>query len=710
MAQPADAQRRRRLAREITRRAPDTGEVGFTGISRMGGLITEEYQVDLKGTKAVSTYIRMRADAMVEALYTAMRLPIMAASWVLEPGGEDANAKRALEIVQRQLGIGAGASTGLVWEEEVRERLTYLQFGFSVGALNWRVEGGELVLAEVRPIHPRTVAQSGKRWQYEDGRLVGVWQAGDDGSGWREAYIPAEAWIHLTHDGEFDNPEGRSAFRSLYKHWYLKDLIYKLGGIGMERGAVGTPIGKHPPGASDTLITNLKTLVKYLQANETGYGVMPSDFEIDELKVTTQLQPMLQWARHMDSEMSKAVLMSWLNLGQEGSGGSQELARELINTAMLALEFHGDMIAAAYNRHIIPQIVSYNLDTDQYPVLSCTVARQSTEALVKYVQQLTTGTNPALTWGKADEAALRERLQLPKVEEPRPAAAPAPAEGLSRAGGRIVLQRDPASWTGEPPAWPRLGEIAEEWQGALAELATELREEFWRIGRLPELAASRQTFARLAELSPEQKQALSDACERYLTALAGADRSREGFVGQESEDALLQQYEVMAHGIGVERCRELRGAEAAAYRPTRESPRVRSLLDHAFSGLSDGTRLRIEARIDGLREMMVQAGLNGDSPLDTAARIAREFSSLAGYEAERLARTEASQASCWGIIDECAAADVGELEPVISSLACEVCQAHRGERIRVGEAVPGLGGNCTPYHPHCLCSMAPVVE
>ena len=69
-----------------------------------------------------------------------------------------------------------------------------------------------------------------------------------------------------------------------------------------------------------------------------------------------------------------------------------------------------------------------------------------------------------------------------------------------------------------------------------------------------------------------------------------------------------------------------------------------------------------------------------------------------------------SAASAWGIVDEAQAAEVEELETLISPLACEVCQAHKGERVKVSEARPGKGGNCTPFHPHCMDSMVPVID
>src|SRR5690606_41843329 len=46
--------------------------------------------------------------------------------------------------------------------------------------------------------------------------------------------------IWFAHDRKFGNPYGHSALRQVYKHWYIKDKLYRFANIAYER--YGTPL------------------------------------------------------------------------------------------------------------------------------------------------------------------------------------------------------------------------------------------------------------------------------------------------------------------------------------------------------------------------------------------------------------------------------------------------------------------------------------
>src|SRR5690348_1771286 len=91
------------FGRPFEKAVPAGGEVGFTGLNRFGGWVREDYLDKWVGPKKIDTVARMRADGMVQAILLALTKPIAAASWVVEPGGKDANAKRAADLVERNI-------------------------------------------------------------------------------------------------------------------------------------------------------------------------------------------------------------------------------------------------------------------------------------------------------------------------------------------------------------------------------------------------------------------------------------------------------------------------------------------------------------------------------------------------------------------------------------------------------------------------------
>ena len=57
-----------------------------------------------------------------------------------------------------------------------------------------------------------------------------------------EVDIPAWKFVVFTFRQEGDNYEGVSVLRSSYKHWYIKDQLYRFDAVKHERQAVWIPV------------------------------------------------------------------------------------------------------------------------------------------------------------------------------------------------------------------------------------------------------------------------------------------------------------------------------------------------------------------------------------------------------------------------------------------------------------------------------------
>ncbi|MDO8607703.1 MAG: hypothetical protein Q7R40_14285, partial [Phaeospirillum sp.] len=419
---------------------------------------------------------------------------------------------------------------------------------------------------------------------------------------------------------------------------------------------------------------------------------------------------------HHDAEIAKSVLAGFLNLGQEGAGGAYALSTDQTDLFLLSLEAIADYLCARINRSIIPQMVSYNLATDQYPRLSATISRRSASALAGLLQPLTAGT---LTWGEGDEDWMREQLQLPERQEPRPARQE-PAQKLPVGSGarapederrmardvrrELIVLADPPSFR-EEPAYPEFGAVVEDFGAAVRSLGERYRAQVWQITGLPAVEPDRGQFnvsGAFPKLTVAQQRELDAAIESFLTDFFGDKLTLAGFVEIDTEDALLQGFLRLAHAVGVQRARQLTRAETTAFRPTRESPQIKRLLTDSFNRLSDQGEVRLRGQLGEVRDILTDGTLKGRNSFDVAKELDARFEQYSRYEFERLARTEASFANNAGIVDELSAEGVKVFEVLVSPLACPVCQSHAGakvpaEKARTGDTIP-------PWHPQCLCS------
>ncbi|MDO8608905.1 MAG: minor capsid protein, partial [Phaeospirillum sp.] len=330
-----------------------------------------------------------------------------------------------------------------------------------------------------------------------------------------------------------------------------------------------------------------------------------------------------------------------------------------------------------------------------------------------------------LTWGEGDEDWMREQLQLPGRQEPRPArmepaqkplvgsGARAPEDERRMARGErreLIVLADPPSFR-EEPSYPEFAVVVEDFSAAVRGLGERFRAQVWRLTGLPEVDREQARFkAEVAfpPLTAAQRKELDTAIESFLTDFFGDKLTLAGFVEIDTEDALLQGFLRLSHAVGVQRARRLTQAEETAFRPTRESPQIKRLLTDSFNRLSAQGEVRLRGQLGEVRDILTDGALKGRNSFDVAKELDQRFEQYSRYEFERLARTEASFANNAGIVDELSAEGVKVFEVLVSPLACPVCQGHAGAKVpaskaQVGETIP-------PFHPLCLCSTVAHVE
>jgi len=279
-------------------------------------------------------------------------------------------------------------------------------------------------------------------------------------------------------------------------------------------------------------------------------------------------------------------------------------------------------------------------------------------------------------------------IATPMTEPP---AAPVPAGGgfgtqLSLAARTCEHKHKAADaqtsiGAGEEPHDPRIADAITGFHGDARGAARDLRQDCWRVLDLPEVNSAGVGLAKADkpfEMTPEQSALMDAAIEKFLSRMAGSQRSKSGFTASDTGDGIIQQWDRFAYSVGATRSAEMTGADTVQTDVGRDSSAVRAMLDRGFDRLSDGGRLRLEGVLDEVHQVITDGISVNLNPLDIARDLSSQFDEYEGWQFERLARTEVAFAQNEGQMEEFRA---------------------EGVDMSAAEADP------PPWHPNCLCAL-----
>jgi len=120
-----------------------------------------------------------------------------------------------------------------------------------------------------------------------------------------------------------------------------------------------------------------------------------------------------------------------------------------------------------------------------------------------------------------------------------------------------------------------------------------------------------------------------------------------------------------------------------------------------IKGLNDETRDQVRNVIENA--IKEKRGIDG-----LARDLRKQFDDMSKTRAEMIARTETSDALSQSFLDR--ADDLGITgKEVVTGDPCEICQANADEGIVPIDHVFRSGHVRPPFHPRCVCSLAPVM-
>lgn len=383
---------------------------------------------------ALQTYKKMiRSDASVRSSLRAGKAPVLGGDYFVDPFDDSEEAMIVKEFVE----FNIFNAPSIPWVKTLSEILTMLENGFSTFEAVYELRewapkitkstANRKVYTTLRKLAYRPAATIDRFAYDENGGPVGIWQNTTTGPGkdstsskTDKVFIPIEKLIVFTFDGEGSNLEGESILRSAFAHWFYKQTLYKIDAIQKERHGIGVPDIELQPGASDEDTKLAHTMGRNLRTNEFAYIVRPPTLKVGFAEIKGNLVNALESANHHDNMIMKNILVQFLNLGIEGSGGGRAVGATAFDMFLKSMSFLANYICDCYNLYLIPRLVAYNFQTDKFPKLKVSNIGETRDdqAWSSAVRNLmdATGITPDL----ALENHLRKKMDLPAKTEPRP--------------------------------------------------------------------------------------------------------------------------------------------------------------------------------------------------------------------------------------------------------------------------------------------------
>jgi phage gp29-like protein len=323
---------------------------------------------DLLTRKGYQIYREMRSDDQVKACLWFKKLLVTGRAWEIQPyGGKDAKEedKKIAEFIEKAL------KDRVNMNRIVREALSALDFGFSVGEIIWEVtddpniaEGGpKIVMKDVKFRDPE--------WLKIDvdvhGNIMGFRQQTGYMPVLGEIEIPADKVLHFAYQSEFQNHYGVSDLRAAYAAWWSKKFVSQFWNIFLERFGQPMMMMKYPMGASPELKAALQSILLGL-STKTDI-LVPEGVAVELIEATRAGTAAYGDAlTYYDVRISRAILVpALLGMGVDVKRGSDSQSRLHLRVLMKVVNDLSTDLAYAINKSIINKMVDFNFDTDRYP-------------------------------------------------------------------------------------------------------------------------------------------------------------------------------------------------------------------------------------------------------------------------------------------------------------------------------------------------------
>jgi len=324
-------------------------------------------------TQAMQVYERMaNGDSAADVSLRAAKMPIVGADFFIQPWDDQPINLEIAEFVEYNV-LCSQTSPFL---NVLNDVLRMLEHGFYVGEKcfeerEWvstqRTGANRRVYTMLKKIAPR-LAPTIKDFVYDDngGPMAVKHMAIRADNKPEEVEIPISKCIIATNNKKGGNLEGKSLFRTAYKHWYYKENLYKIDGIQKERHGMGFPILELPATANDDDIVAGLSLISNIRTNERAGAVLPAGWVLRFADMPGQPVNIMSSIDHHNGMIMMNSMVQFLLMGiSEGGGRATAGAHQDMFTK--SQRHLANNVCDLFNLFVIPQLVAYNFPTDSFP-------------------------------------------------------------------------------------------------------------------------------------------------------------------------------------------------------------------------------------------------------------------------------------------------------------------------------------------------------
>jgi hypothetical protein len=390
------------------------------------GFILEEQNPALQGRRGMDVWKAMGHDPTVAMLLKVMELPQRACTWEVEPADDSKQATDLADFVHYNLWEFGVSGAQSYWDDALRQATTGRnQFGFAPFELIYRIDNdrypGKACLERLSWIAPWTRY----KWNVEeidlpDGgrmrKLISMTQ-------WAPPFyqftvVPSDKMALFVRDMNGENWDGVPLLRPIYKPWYIRDRLYSIQSVGLERGYMGIPVGKLPMLYTADMKKLMVDIVQGFRTHERAGAVVREDMGFEMLFNKLQGAPMQEAIQFFTTEMARSALAQFTLLGSNNVG-SFALSSDQSDLFLMGLNADANYTCQVMNGDpVIPKLIRFN-----WANIPSTMMPRLTHGQVgqRLPDKWLRGLGPLFQWGALIpddglEDTLRQELGFPERE------------------------------------------------------------------------------------------------------------------------------------------------------------------------------------------------------------------------------------------------------------------------------------------------------
>lgn len=375
-------------AKELEALAADYfGEMGIYRDDAWERNMQDDYNPDDMGPEI---YEKMLQDGQVNAALMMIKLTLLAKGYEVQ--GDDDETKAYAEFIEKNFEQLDGHM-----DDVLKEMLSAMEYGYSCTEKVFEYKDGSIMLKKLKILDPKTIRIRTNR--FGDMEFVRQYV------GAKEIRIKPEKVIWWAYDKKFGNPYGQSELRRVYKHYFIRDKMYRFANIAYER--YGTPllVGQTQEAKDIPKMTNLLRTINGL----TGLAISGGD-EIKAIQGTPA--DYTSYIDHHGQQIMTTLLVPpmLLNLGS-GQGGSYSLTDNQMNVFLYRVQSLQRTLSALIEEELIRPLIDLNFPNAQaYPAFTFKplVDKDLTSVAAVLVQLIQTQVI------EPDEEWIREKLGYPQ--------------------------------------------------------------------------------------------------------------------------------------------------------------------------------------------------------------------------------------------------------------------------------------------------------